>query len=179
MLETKLGTTATITKNLKMDGCMKIHKLSDVQSSQIGEGTTVWQYCVILNGAKIGKDCNICSHCFIENDVIFGDRVTIKNGVHVFDSIRIENDVFVGPNVTFTNDIYPRSRRGKKRGQVSYPTTKICEGASIGGGATILPGVTIGKNAIIGAGSVVSKDVADGAVVYGDAAKYRGIADDA
>ena len=62
---------------------MKIHKLSDVQSNSIGEGTSIWQYCVVLSGAKIGKDCNICSHCFIENDVLLGDRVTIKNGVYM------------------------------------------------------------------------------------------------
>ncbi len=152
---------------------MKVHNLSDVQSSKIGEGTTIWQYCVILKGAIIGKDCNLCSHCFIENDVVIGDRVTIKNGVYIFDSIRIEDDVFIGPNVTFTNDVYPRSRRGPIESKLLYPTTKICKGASIGGGATILPGVTVGINAIVGAGSVISKDVPDGAIVYGAAAKHR------
>ena len=157
---------------------MKIHKLSDVQSNSIGEGTSIWQYCVVLSGAKIGKDCNICSHCFIENDVLLGDRVTIKNGVYIYDSIIIENDVFIGPNVTFTNDIYPLSKRGGSRVEAHYPVTRICEGASIGGGSTILPGITIGKKAIIGAGSVVTKDVADGAIVYGGSAKYRRDADD-
>jgi len=152
---------------------MKIHKLSDVQTNKIGEGTTVWQYCVILNGARIGRDCNICSHCFIENDVVIGDRVTIKNGVYVFDSIYIENDVFIGPNVTFTNDVYPRSKRGEGRGGIVYPKTIVREGASIGGGATILPGIVIGKKAIIGAGAVVSKNVADSAIIYGDSAKFR------
>jgi len=149
-----------------------------VQSKNVGEGTTIWQYCVVLNKAKIGRDCNICSHCFIENDVVIGDRVTIKNGVFVFDSIYIESDVFIGPNVTFTNDVYPRSRRGEVRQTINYPKTIICEGASIGGGATILPGIRIGKKAIIGAGSVLTKDVEDGAIVYGDGAKFKRNADD-
>ena len=87
----------------------------------------------VLSGAKIGRDCNICSYCFIENDVFIGDRVTIKNGVYIFDSIHIESDVFIGPNVTFTNDIYPRSQRGKNREEPTYTKTIICEGASIGG----------------------------------------------
>ena len=157
---------------------MKIHKLSDVQTTYIGEGTSVWQYCVVLSEAKIGRDCNICSHCFIENDVVIGDRVTVKNGVYIFDSIYIENDVFIGPNVTFTNDIYPRSQRDTNREEPKYPKTIICEGASIGGGSTILPGIRIGKKAIVGAGSVVTKNVEDGAIVYGDSAKYKRIADD-
>lgn len=172
MLETKLETIATMTKH------MKIHKLSDVQTTYIGEGTSIWQYCVVLSEAKIGRDCNICSHCFIENDVVIGDRVTVKNGVYIFDSIYIENDVFIGPNVTFTNDIYPRSQRGTNREEPKYPKTIICEGASIGGGSTILPGIRIGKKAIVGAGSVVTKNVEDGAIVYGDSAKYKRTADD-
>jgi len=152
---------------------MKISKLSDVQSSNIGEGTTIWQYCVILSGAKIGRDCNICANCFIENDVVIGDKVTIKNGVSIFDSIFIEDNVFIGPNVTFTNDLYPRSVRDREKGKKKYPKTTICEGASIGGGSTILPGVRIGKNAIIGAGAVVTKDVANNAIIFGESAKVR------
>jgi UDP-2-acetamido-3-amino-2,3-dideoxy-glucuronate N-acetyltransferase len=152
---------------------LKIHELSDVQSETIGENTTIWQYCVVLSGASIGNHCNICSHCFIENDVVIGNRVTIKNGVYIFDCIKIEDDVFIGPNVTFTNDIYPQSQRGRKRTESNYPETKICKGASIGGGATILPGITIGERALIGAGAVVSKDVKAGTVVYGAAAKFH------
>jgi UDP-2-acetamido-3-amino-2,3-dideoxy-glucuronate N-acetyltransferase len=154
---------------------MMIHKLSDVKSNKIGKGTTVWQYSIILSGATIGKDCNICSHCFIENNVVIGDRVTIKNGVYLFDSTYVENDVFIGPNVTFTNDTYPRSTRTKNFSKIVYPKTIICEGASIGGGATILPGIRIGKKAIIGAGSVVTENVDNGAIVYGDKAKTRRI----
>ena len=154
---------------------MKIHSLSDVQSNQIGEGTTIWQYCVVLSGAIIGKDCNICSHCFIENDVIIGDRVTVKNGVNIFDSIYIEDDVFIGPKVTFTNDVYPKSQSGIVRETSSYPKTTICKGASIGGGATILPGVKIGEGALIGAGAVVTKDVEPNTVVYGTGASEKRI----
>lgn len=96
----------------------------------IGINTKVWQYVVILPGAKIGSGCNICSHCFIENDVVIGDRVTVKSGVQLWDGLRVEDDVFIGPNVTFTNDRYPRSKQ--------YPTafamTTVQAGASIGGG---------------------------------------------
>jgi UDP-2-acetamido-3-amino-2,3-dideoxy-glucuronate N-acetyltransferase len=155
---------------------MKIHKFSDVQSKDIGEGTTIWQYCVVLSGAKIGDNCNICANCFIENDVVIGDKVTIKNGVSIFDSIYIENNVFIGPNVTFTNDPYPKSMRDSIKENINYQRTTICEGASIGGGATILPGIRVGKNAIVGAGSVVAKDVPNDAIIFGESAKVIRIA---
>ena len=140
-----------------------IHKLSDVQSVNIGEGTNIWQYCVILKGAKIGKNCNICSHCFIENDVVVGDDVTIKNGVSLYDGITVENGVFIGPNVSFCNDKYPKS----KNHDFTLLKTVIKKGASIGSNATILPGVTIGENALIGAGTVVTKDVPANTVIRG------------
>lgn len=133
-----------------------IHPLSDVQSKNIGEGTNIWQFCVVLPDAKIGKNCNICSNCFIENDVIIGDNVTVKNGVSLYDGMRIENDVFIGPNATFCNDRYPKS---KNKDFKLEPVT-IKKGASIGANATILPGVTIGENALIAAGATVTKDVA-------------------
>lgn len=107
-----------------------IHPLADAQSAQIGEGTQIWQFVVVLPRAKIGRDCNICSHVFIENDVVIGDRVTIKNGVQLWDGIRIDDDVFIGPNVTFTNDPFPRS---KMRPRLFAHTAVQC-GASIGGG---------------------------------------------
>ena len=119
------------------------------------------------------RNCNVGSHCFIEGGAVIGDRVTIKNGVQVFDAIKIEDDVFVGPNVTFTNDPYPRSRRGSQREAKEYPNTLVKKGASIGGGAVILPGGTIGEEAIIGAGAIVTKDVPARGVVYGDASRLR------
>lgn len=144
-----------------------IHPLSDVQTHQIGEGTTVWQFVVILPKAKIGEQSNICSHCFIENDVTIGDRVTIKCGVQIWDGITIENDVFIGPNVTFTNDKLPRSKKYPDQ----FSKTIVKSGASIGANATILPGLTIGHGAMIGAGSVVTKNVPDHAVVVGNPGK--------
>ena len=143
------------------------HPLSEVQSSLIGENTKIWQYCVILKEAKIGKNCNICSHVFIENQVIIGNDVTVKSGVQIWDGIFIEDEVFIGPNVTFTNDPFPRSKSFLKE----YPKTVIKKGSSIGAGAIILPGITIGEKAMIGAGSVVTKNVSDGTTVIGNPAK--------
>lgn len=131
-----------------------IHPLADLGAAEVGEGTRIWQFSVVLPGARIGRDCNICAHTFVEGGVIVGDRVTIKNGVHLWDGLIIEDDVFLGPNATFTNDRFPRSKV-----QVEYPTTVVKRGASIGAGAVILPGVTIGEEAMIGAGAVVLMDV--------------------
>jgi len=146
---------------------MKIHPLSDVQSQQIGKDTTVWQFTVVLAGARIGTNCNINAHCFIENDVVIGDNVTIKSGVYVWDGLRIEDNVFVGPNATFTNDKFPRSKHYPER----FLQTTIKRGASIGAGAVILPGLTIGENAMVAAGAVVTRDVPAGSMVAGNPAK--------
>jgi len=143
-----------------------IHPLSDVQSDKIGENTRIWQFVVVLKDAVIGQDCNICSHCFIENKVVIGDRVTIKCGVQVWDGVHIEDDVQVGPNATFTNDLHPRSKQ-----PFELKNTVVKKGASIGANATILPGITIGENAMVGAGAVVVKDVPPNAVVVGNPAR--------
>ena len=143
-----------------------IHPLSDVQSKKIGEGTRVWQYVVILGNAVIGDDCNICSHCFIENDVVIGNRVTVKCGVQIWDGITIEDDVFVGPNVTFTNDKFPRSRQYKEPAR-----TVVKKGASIGANATILCGITVGEDSMVAAGAVVTKDVPPQTIIVGNPAK--------
>jgi UDP-2-acetamido-3-amino-2,3-dideoxy-glucuronate N-acetyltransferase len=144
-----------------------IHPLADVAESQIGQGTRIWQFVVVLKGAKIGKDCNICAQTLIESDVVMGDRVTVKSGVQIWDGSVIGDDVFIGPNATFSNDLYPRSKQ--------YPTrfngVKIHNGASIGANATLLPGITIGEKAMVGAGAVVTKDVPDRAVVVGNPAR--------
>lgn len=149
---------------------VKIHDSADVQSTTIGPGTTIWQSVVVLPGARIGADVNICAHCFVENDVVIGNRVTIKSGVYLWDGVRLGDDVFVGPNVTFTNDKFPRSK--------SYPEsffeTIIEVGASVGGGAVLLPGVNVGRGAMIGAGSVVTKSVPPYAIVYGSPARISG-----
>lgn len=138
-----------------------IHQLADVQNVKIGAETKIWQFCVVLPNAQIGDNCNICSHCFIENDVIIGNNVTVKCGVQLWDGMRIEDDVFIGPNVTFCNDRYPKS------GNLNFKREPIIikKGASIGANSTILPGVIIGENASIGAGSVITKAVPANSIV--------------
>lgn len=147
-----------------------IHPMSDTQSATIGSGTRIWQFVVVLPGAQIGQDCNVCSHCLIENDVVIGDRVTIKNGVQLWDGLRLSDDVFIGPNVTFTNDRFPRSKLYPER----LAQTIVMTGASIGGGAVILPGITIGAHAMVGAGAVVTRSVPEGAIVVGNPARIIG-----
>lgn len=144
-----------------------IHRLSDCQA-QIPASTNIWQFCVILPNAKIGENCNICSHCFIENEVVIGNNVTVKCGVQIWDGITLEDDVMIGANVTFTNDRYPRSHN--KDWKLS--PTRVCKGATIGAGATILPGLTIGERAMIGAGSVVTKNVPAGEIWLGNPARF-------
>jgi acetyltransferase-like isoleucine patch superfamily enzyme/dTDP-4-dehydrorhamnose 3,5-epimerase-like enzyme len=143
------------------------HPSAIVETENIGSGTRVWAFVHILPGAQIGTDCNLCDHVFIENEVLVGDRVTIKSGVQLWDGVRIEDDVFIGPNVTFTNDPFPRSKQYLEK----YSKTLIQKGASIGANATILPGITVGQNAMVGAGSVVTKDVPPNAIVVGNPAR--------
>lgn len=147
-----------------------IHNLSDVQSSNIGSGTKVWQFCVILKNAVIGDNCNINCNVFIENDVVIGDDVTIKPGVQIWDGLRIENNVFIGPNVTFTNDLIPRSKVYPK----SFLNTTIKKRASIGANSTIIGGITIGEYAMVGAGSVVTKSIKRNELWYGNPAEQKG-----
>src|SRR5258708_14734454 len=147
-----------------------IHEQALVATEQIGRNTRVWAFAHILPGAIVGEDCNLCDHTSIENDVVIGNRVTIKCGVQLWDGITLEDDVFIGPNVTFTNDPFPRS---KITPQV-FSRTLIRKGASIGANATILPDVTIGQYAMIGAGTVVTKDVPPFAIVVGNPAVIIG-----
>jgi len=142
------------------------HPQALVETENIGDNTRVWAFTHVLPGAVIGSECNICDHVFIENDVIIGDRVTIKCGVQIWDGLRLENDVFVGPNATFTNDLFPRSKQ-----PFELRITIVKNGASIGANATILCGITIGESAMVGAGAVVTKDVPPRAVVVGNPAR--------
>lgn len=150
-----------------------VHPQGICESSNVGEGTRIWAFAHVLPGAAIGKECNICDHVFVENDVRVADRVTIKSGVQLWDGVELEDDVFVGPNATFTNDPFPRSKQYPK----SFPRTIVRKGASIGANATILPGVTIGRSAMIGAGAVVTRDVPPNAIVRGNPARIAGYVD--
>ena len=152
-----------------------IHPKALCESMQVGEGTRVWAFAHVLPGAQIGRDCNICDHVFVENDVVVGDRVTVKCGVQLWDGLRLEDDVFVGPNATFTNDIFPRSKEHPQ----PFRQTIVRRGASIGANATILPGITIGARAMIGAGAVVTRTVPPNAVVVGNPSKIVGYVDTA
>lgn len=152
---------------------MIIHRNSEVQSNNIGDGTQIWQYVIILEGASIGKNCNINCHTFIENDVVIGDNVTIKSGVYLWDGLRIKDDVFIGPGVVFTNDLFPRSKK-----RVVFVNTCVEKGVSIGANATIKAGVTLGSYCLIGAGAVVTKDVHSHALCYGNPAKQHGWVDE-
>ncbi len=150
-----------------------IHPTAEVQTEKVGKGTTIWQYSVILKNARIGNNCNINCHTFIENDVVIGNNVTIKSGVHIWDGIEIEDDVFIGPSVVFTNDLFPRSKK-----RVEFAKTRIKKGASLGAGSIIKPGITIGQFSLSGIGSVVTKDIPDYALVYGNPAKQHGWVDE-
>lgn len=146
---------------------ISVHHLSDVASPMIGDGTRIWQYVVVMDGAVIGKNCNICAHVLIEGDVIIGDNVTVKSGVQLWCGTRIESNVFIGPNATFTNDPFPRSKKYPDK----FTGILVKSFASIGANATILPGVIIGEYSMIGAGAVVTKDVPPNSIVVGNPAK--------
>lgn len=147
-----------------------IHSLADVQTKNIGSQTKIWQFTVVLKDARIGENCNLNANVLVENDVVIGNNVTIKSGVQIWDGITLKDNVFIGPNVTFTNDFLPRSKMRPKK----FLETVIKESASVGANSTLIGGITIGKFAMIGAGSVVTKDVPDYALVYGNPAKIRG-----
>jgi len=150
-----------------------VHEKGLCESTQVGEGTRVWAFAHVLPGAKLGRECNVCDHVFIENDVTIGDRVTIKCGVQLWDGTEIADDVFIGPNATFTNDRFPRSKEYPE----AFLRTRVGRGASIGANATILPGVTIGERAMIGAGAVVLRNVPPLAIVVGNPARIVGYVD--
>jgi acetyltransferase-like isoleucine patch superfamily enzyme/dTDP-4-dehydrorhamnose 3,5-epimerase-like enzyme len=150
-----------------------VHPQGICESDEVGGGTRIWAFAHVLPGARLGADCNVCDHVFIENDVVIGDRVTLKCGVQLWDGTTVEDDVFIGPNATFTNDPFPRSRRMRR----PTPRTVIRRGASIGAGATILPGLVVGENAMVGAGAVVVRSVPPNAIVVGNPANIVGYVD--
>lgn len=147
-----------------------VHSQGICETDSVGPGTKVWAFAHVLPGAIIGDDCNICDHVFIENDVVLGDRVTVKCGVQLWDGLRVGNDVFIGPNVTFTNDPFPKSKQRPSE----FAKTTLEEGCSVGANATILPGISIGRNAMVGAGAVVTRSVPPNAIVHGNPARIQG-----
>jgi len=149
------------------------HEKALCESVNIGKGTRVWAFAHILPKAVVGSECNICDGVFIENDVVVGDRVTIKCGVQLWDGLTVEDDVFIGPNVTFTNDRFPRSKVFPER----FAKTVVRKGASIGANATILPGLEIGSGAMVGAGSVITRSVPPNAIAVGNPARIIGYVD--
>lgn len=151
-----------------------VHTQAICESTHVGAGTRIWAFAHILPRAQIGRDCNICDGVFVENDVVVGDRVTVKCGVQLWDGVHLGDDVFVGPNATFSNDRFPRS----KKYQDEVLRTVVEDGASIGANATLLPGIRIGQYAMVGAGAVVTRDVPPGAIVVGNPARIIGTAAD-
>ena len=154
-----------------------IHETAIVETKDIGEGTLIFAYTHVMDGAKLGKCVKLCDHVFVEGGAVVGDNVTIKNNVSIWDGVKISDDVFVGPNVCFTNDMFPRSPR-MESAKIRYAQrenwlleTKIQQGATIGGNATIVPGVTIGTFAFVGAGAVVTKNVDPYTMVVGNPAR--------
>ena len=151
-----------------------VHPVSLAESANIGVGTTIWAFVHILPGVIIGENCNICDHCFVEDGVVIGNNVTLKSGVYLWSGTTLEDDVFVGPNVVFTNDIRPRS----KNKEYSLSPVTVARGASLGANSTILAGVSVGRYALIGIGSVVTRDVPNHALFYGNPARQRGWVDE-
>ena len=151
-----------------------VHPLALVETDQIGAGTTIWAFVHLLPGVHVGGECNICDHCFAEGGVFLGNNVTLKCGVYLWKGTTLEDNVFVGPNVVFTNDIHPRS---KNKDYKLLPVL-IRQGASLGANSTILAGITVGRYALIGIGSVVTRDVPDYALMYGNPARQKGWVDE-
>ncbi len=150
-----------------------IHPNAIVETDKIGHNTKVWAFVHILKGAEIGDNCNICDHCYIEYKVKIGNNVTVKCGIYLWEGVTLEDDVFLGPNVVFTNNPRPRSKQ-----YIDHLPIMIRKGASVGANSTILGGVTIGKYAMSGIGSVITKDVPDYALVYGNPATIKGWVDE-
>jgi len=151
-------------------GAFYAHPLALVETEAIGPGTRVWAWAHVMSGARLGADCNIGEHCFIESGVVLGDRVTVKNGVAVWNGVEAEDDVFLGPNAVLTNDLRPRSK--VYRGAVQ--STLLKRGASVGANATLLCGITVGTYAMIGAGAVVTRNIPAHALVVGNPGRVVG-----
>ncbi len=141
------------------------------EPTEIGEGSSIWHFCHIMTGSKIGKNCKLGQNVFVAKGVVLGNNVKVQNNVSIFTGVTCEDDVFIGPSAVFTNVINPRSAvvRGDQ-----FLTTRIEQGATIGANATIICGNRIGRYAFIAAGSVVTRDVPDYALMIGNPARQKG-----
>lgn len=156
-----------------------IHPSSDVsEKASIGKGTRIWQSCQVREGASIGCGCNLGRGVYIDAHVCVGDNCKIQNYVSVYEGVTLENGVFCGPHCVFTNDKRPRAINpdGTPKSVADWviTPTRVCEGAAIGANATIVCGVTIGRWAMVGSGAVVTRDVPDHGLVFGNPAQIRG-----
>lgn len=145
------------------------------KSARIGSGTKIWEFVQIMNDVEIGQDCIIGNGAYIDRNVIIGNNVRVHNKALLYHGVIVEDNVFIGPGVCFTNDAWPKSGRTRNLDGISW---KVGYGANIGANSTIMPDVHIGKYALIGAGSVVTKDVPDYALVYGNPASIKGRVDE-
>jgi acetyltransferase-like isoleucine patch superfamily enzyme len=150
-----------------------VHPNALVETDDIGENTSIWAFVHVLKGARIGSNCNICDHCYIEYGVVLGNHVTVKSGTFIWEGVTVEDHVFLGPNVVFTNDVRPRSKQ-----YITPARTLIRHGASLRANSTVLAGVTVGRYAMTGIGSVITRDIPDHALVYGNPARRRGWVDE-
>lgn len=151
---------------------VKVHPQALVESGDVGDGTVVWAFAHIMQGAVVGSDCKVGDHAFVESGSVVGDRVTIKNNALIWHGVRIGDDVFVGPNVVFTNDLMPRAH--KPSSPADWMSTTVARGATLGANATIVCGVHIGEHSMVGAGSVVTHDVRPYELVAGNPARHIG-----
>jgi len=142
------------------------------EGAQIGENSKIWHFCHVMASAVIGARCSLGQNVFVAANVSMGDGVKVQNNVSIYEGVTLEDDVFCGPSMVFTNDLNPRSAFPK--GAANYVKTHVKRGCTIGANATVVCGVTIGEHALVGAGSVVTQDVPDFAVVYGVPAKLHG-----